>query len=1066
MTNKHIGILMALLVALSTGLADAREADESQPPQPWLCSRATISQSWAIESPDQAWSSPTPAAKRLANLNVGPPRTVRLIYFLPNDRSYRAEVVDAMKTTIRRVQTFYAEQMKAHGYGDRTFRLETDAAGRPLVHRVDGRHPDSYYLNYTFSAMYDELEQAFDLSRNNYIIVIDNSVHGVRSNMFNQFVGGVAKYGDKDGNWGLFSEEWLFFEDDGFVTMAHELGHAFGLQHDFRDDAYIMSYGPGEDRLSACTAEFLARHPYFNDDVSTGGGGRPIIEPISLRYPAGSNSASVQLRVGDSDGLHQVTLLVRTRSPHFAAGSLEVKACRGLGGEREAVVEFDYDGVIPSAPFSTSLSMSINHPIEVRTVDRDGNSILRDFALAEISSHHIATLEGFGDPGSRVSVAFSPDGTTLAAGLADGTVKLWNVAAKTNIATLGTPGYGALADEVSSVAFSPDGTTLAAGLANGAVKLWNVAAKTNIATFTMRATRPVYSVAFSPDGKTLAAGAKDGAVELWDVNTKTNTILEMAHNRSSAAFSPAVAFSPDGKTLAAGSLGDDAYATVKLWDMATKTNIATFGPTGPVYSVAFSPDGTTLAAGRRSTVQLWDVATKTNIATFEDRFEVYSVAFSPDGAILATGESTGGRVHLWDVTTKTKVATFAVTASVYSVAFSPNGATLATGVIDATVQLWDVSEWTEPSEPKTTTDDEAIPQTLTKISGDEQGGQAGTALPKPFVVSALDQNGSAFAGAVVRFSVTAGGGTISATTATTDASGQARSTLTLGPEPGTNTVTASVEGLGTVTFTATAIEQISDSQEDPEPDPQLESLSATIDDVTSAAEHGRMTFTVRLEPTPTAPTTVKYATASQTATAGEDYEAATGTLHFEANQNIATFTVRIRRDEQDEPNETFAVRIVHPSTRALLAEATGTITDDDGATPPEADSDGDDEMADGKEDSEMAFAFAKEVEDQAYTAGTTITPLVLPEATGGEGEVTYRVSDLPAGLAFDAATRTISGMPEAATDGAIEVTYTAEDSTGAAVTLAFSITVNPPLSFGALFGLFNGGASEEDAGGG
>ena len=117
------------------------------------------------------------------------------------------------------------------------------------------------------------------------------------------------------------------------------------------------------------------------------------------------------------------------------------------------------------------------------------------------------------------------------------------------------------------------------------------------------------------------------------------------------------------------------------------------------------------------------------------------------------------------------------------------------------------------------------------------------------------------------------------------------------------------------------------------------------------------------------------------------------------------------------------------------------------------------------EDEMVAFAFALEIEDQAYTADTAISALQLPEATGGEGEITYRVSDLPAGLTFDPATRTLSGTPEAATDGAVEVTYTAEDSTGVAATLTFSITVNPPLSFGDLFGLLNGGG-EEDAGGG
>ena len=61
---------------------------------------------------------PRPAGKRLA-LNVGEPRTVRMIYFLPNDRPFRQEVVDEMKAVIRRVQTFYAEQMQAHGYGDK-----------------------------------------------------------------------------------------------------------------------------------------------------------------------------------------------------------------------------------------------------------------------------------------------------------------------------------------------------------------------------------------------------------------------------------------------------------------------------------------------------------------------------------------------------------------------------------------------------------------------------------------------------------------------------------------------------------------------------------------------------------------------------------------------------------------------------------------------------------------------------------------------------------------------------------------------------------------------------------
>ena len=100
---------------------------------------------------------PRPAGKRLANLDVGPPRTVRMIYFLPNDRPFRQEVVDSMKVVIRQAQTFYAEQMEAHGYGNRTFRIETDAQGEPLVHRFDGRHSESHYVNLGGGAMIDEL---------------------------------------------------------------------------------------------------------------------------------------------------------------------------------------------------------------------------------------------------------------------------------------------------------------------------------------------------------------------------------------------------------------------------------------------------------------------------------------------------------------------------------------------------------------------------------------------------------------------------------------------------------------------------------------------------------------------------------------------------------------------------------------------------------------------------------------------------------------------------------------------------------------------------------------------
>ena len=105
-------------------------------------------------------------------LNVGEPRTVRLFYFLPNDRPYRKEVVDAMKTGIVELQTFFADQMETHGHRRKTFQFETDDQGNPIVHRVDGNYPASGYdKGYTEG----EITRAFDNSKNVIIVVMDMS---------------------------------------------------------------------------------------------------------------------------------------------------------------------------------------------------------------------------------------------------------------------------------------------------------------------------------------------------------------------------------------------------------------------------------------------------------------------------------------------------------------------------------------------------------------------------------------------------------------------------------------------------------------------------------------------------------------------------------------------------------------------------------------------------------------------------------------------------------------------------------------------------------------------------
>jgi hypothetical protein len=107
------------------------------------------------------------------------------------------------------------------------------------------------------------------------------------------------------------------------------------------------------------------------------------------------------------------------------------------------------------------------------------------------------------------SVAFSPDGRTLATGSLDTNARLWEVATGKEIATM--RGHE---QSVQSVAFSPDGRTLATGSWDSTARLWEVATGKEIAAFRGHE-HFVESVTFSPDGRTLATGGHDNTVRLW-----------------------------------------------------------------------------------------------------------------------------------------------------------------------------------------------------------------------------------------------------------------------------------------------------------------------------------------------------------------------------------------------------------------------------------------------------------------------------------------------------------------------------------------------------------------------
>jgi WD40 repeat protein len=338
-------------------------------------------------------------------------------------------------------------------------------------------------------------------------------------------------------------------------------------------------------------------------------------------------------------------------------------------------------------------------PIRALTFTEDGSSVLvwagPDLVYqASVESGQIKELQK--PSGGAQPIAFAPAGRIAAAGRADGTVALLDprtgvishtlVSGNDQLRTTTVETLVVSVGGIVSMAFSPDGQTLASAGNDGSIGLWDAIA----AVVKQRLnghSRSVLSVALSPDGNTLVSGGGDGSVKVWEA--KTGTLLKTQTGHTGPVN--CVAFSPASNVFASAS--DD--ATLRLWDVRTgelKRSITQ--PNGPAKSVAFSPDGRTLASGGTDTIVLWDVATSAQLRVLRGHKGIInSLAFMPGGTTLLSAGS-DATVKVWNYETgELKENLTKHTAAVNALAFSASGNILASGGDDKTIKIWETASW-------------------------------------------------------------------------------------------------------------------------------------------------------------------------------------------------------------------------------------------------------------------------------------------------------------------------------------------------------------------------------------
>lgn len=288
------------------------------------------------------------------------------------------------------------------------------------------------------------------------------------------------------------------------------------------------------------------------------------------------------------------------------------------------------------------------------------------------------------------TVAFAPDGQTIASAGIDRSIRLWKSATGELVREVGQH-----EGRIFALTFSPDGKQLASTSSDLKIHLWDPAAGKLVRTLHGH-TDTIQAVAFSPDGTHLATAALDQTVRLWDPATgKVFRVIDYTEDRA-----PSLAFSADGKRV---YVGYNPSPHVRGYDVTTGKEVfnAAVHKNGDLTCVVVA--GRYLVVGTASGfLRRFDLEHSTEPGRAGVGGACLSLAASADGKLLLVGGSEGG-IDLIETATLQSIRSFdcatvgfhvldrlreRIMTRVRTVAFSTTAAFLVAGDQSGSLRVW------------------------------------------------------------------------------------------------------------------------------------------------------------------------------------------------------------------------------------------------------------------------------------------------------------------------------------------------------------------------------------------